>query len=155
MNFNHKVLLASAALAVLASLPALSFAHGDVAHGMEGKAQPMKVDRIIQITALNMSYDTPALEVRTGETIKFIVTNKSSLVHEFVLAGVKEQAEHEKMMQGMRDMIMADEANAIRIEPGKTKELVWKFEKAGVIEYACHQPGHYQGGMVGKITVKP
>ncbi len=112
-------------------------------------------DRIVTITALDIRYDLPALEVKTGETVRFVVTNKGNSVHEFVLGDAQEQAEHEKMMQSMGGMIMADEANAIRLKPGETKELVWTFAKAGTIEYACHQPGHYAAGMVGKIVVRP
>lgn len=127
--------------------------HADTENNSVSK--PGMADRIVTITALDIRYDLPALEVKTGDTVRFVVTNKGNSVHEFVLGDAEEQAEHEKMMQSMRGMIMADEANAIRLKPGETKELVWMFAKAGALEYACHQPGHYAEGMVGKIVVRP
>lgn len=139
--------------------PTRHISHADIPH-MTGTDKntgnkPGVADRIVTITALDIRYDLPALKINTGETVRFVVTNKGSSVHEFVLGDAAEQAEHEMMMQGMRGMTMADEANAIRLKPGETKELVWTFAKAGTIEYACHQPGHYAAGMVGKIVVRP
>ena len=31
--------------------------------------------------------------------------------------------------------------------------MTWRFGAAGAIEYACHEPGHYDAGMRGQITV--
>ena len=133
--------------------------HADMHHQTDtdkkSVSKPRATDRIITINALDMKYDVPALEIKTGETVRFVVTNKGNSAHEFVLGDAAEQAEHEKMMQGMPGMVMADEANAIRLKPGETKQLVWTFAKAGTLEYACHQPGHYAAGMVGKIVVRP
>jgi len=47
-----------------------------------------------------------------------------------------------------------DNPNSVLIEPGKTKELIWKFHKARRVKFACNVPGHYQSGMVGAIEFK-
>jgi uncharacterized cupredoxin-like copper-binding protein len=39
------------------------------------------------------------------------------------------------------------------VPPGKTGELVWTFNKPGNFDFACLIAGHYQAGMIGKITV--
>ena len=46
-----------------------------------------------------------------------------------------------------------DDPNSVLVEPGKTAELTWTFSKATSLEFACNIPGHYQAGMVGKLTV--
>jgi uncharacterized cupredoxin-like copper-binding protein len=46
-----------------------------------------------------------------------------------------------------------DDPNSMLVEPGKTAELTWTFSKASNLEFACNIPGHYQAGMVGKLTV--
>jgi uncharacterized cupredoxin-like copper-binding protein len=46
-----------------------------------------------------------------------------------------------------------DDPNSVLVEPGKTAELTWTFSKATNLEFACNVPGHYQAGMVGKLTV--
>jgi uncharacterized cupredoxin-like copper-binding protein len=42
---------------------------------------------------------------------------------------------------------------ALEIGPGETKEITWQFSTTGGVLYGCHEPGHYEGGMVGKIEV--
>lgn len=46
-----------------------------------------------------------------------------------------------------------DDPNSVLVEPGKTAELTWTFAKATDLEFACNVPGHYQAGMVGKLTI--
>jgi uncharacterized cupredoxin-like copper-binding protein len=47
-----------------------------------------------------------------------------------------------------------DDPNAQSIEPGKQKDILWKFSKPGTFEFACLIPGHYEAGMHGKVVVK-
>lgn len=46
-----------------------------------------------------------------------------------------------------------DDPNSVLVEPRKTAELTWAFGKATNLEFVCNIPGHYQAGMVGKLTV--
>jgi uncharacterized cupredoxin-like copper-binding protein len=40
------------------------------------------------------------------------------------------------------------------VPPGKVESIIWRFNRAGEFYFACLQPGHFEAGMVGKITVK-
>ena len=40
------------------------------------------------------------------------------------------------------------------LDPGKTGELIWQFAKAGTFDFACLQPGHFEAGMMGTVSVK-
>ena len=93
------------------------------------------------------------LEIRKGEQIKFVLRNNGELDHEFVLANTAENLEHAEAMKKNPDMAHAD-ANAKRLAPKQTSEIVWKFTKAGEFEYSCLIPGHREAGMVGTIVVK-
>ena len=150
MNFDGKTKLASMALLLLftLSVPALVQA---ATFGHPGKA--VDVDRTIQITALDIRFDKIRLHVLAGETVRFIVTNKGQLTHEFIIGDAREQAEHEQEMQKMAGMDKPDEPNGITLKPGQTKTLIWTFGLEGDVEFACHVPGHYAAGMVGKIFV--
>lgn len=44
-------------------------------------------------------------------------------------------------------------ADALTLEAGESDGLTMTFEASGTLLYGCHQPGHYEGGMVGTITV--
>jgi len=46
-----------------------------------------------------------------------------------------------------------EDPNAIRLAPGKSGEIVWKFTNDGVFKIACLVPGHYDTGMHGDVTV--
>jgi uncharacterized cupredoxin-like copper-binding protein len=42
----------------------------------------------------------------------------------------------------------------MRLAPGKSGEIVWRFTKPGTFEYGCLIPGHREAGMTGTIVVK-
>jgi uncharacterized cupredoxin-like copper-binding protein len=111
--------------------------------------------QVIHIRALDtLRFEPARIVVRRGETVKFVVTNAGKLAHEFVIGDAAVQAAHEKEMQTMAGMTMPDDVNGITVLPGQTKDLVWTFTRDGTVEYACHDPGHFAAGMVGKIHIK-
>lgn len=114
---------------------------------------PSEVDRTIEITMLDtLRFDPETVQVATGETIRFEVTNPGQTPHEFVLGDEAFQMEHGADMGDMA-MLPPDEANSIGLEPGTSKDLVWTFAEPGTVLYGCHMPGHYDGGMVSTVTV--
>ena len=88
----------------------------------------------------------------TGEHDAF-VKNGGKIKHEMVLGTTKELKAHAEMMRKMPGM-EHDDANEVTVEPGKTGEFVWQFTKAGTFDFACFEPGHFEAGMVGKVTVR-
>lgn len=118
---------------------------------------PVHVDRTVHIEALDSMRFRPArITVRPGETVRFVVTNVGKLHHEFVIGDVAEQEAHEKEMQAMKpgEAMSDHDPNGIDLPPGSTRTIVWKFAKAGKVEFACHMPGHFRSGMVGVIHVR-
>lgn len=43
----------------------------------------------------------------------------------------------------------------VHVPPGWTGEILWTFNRAGEFGFACLIAGHYQAGMVGKVSVRP
>ena len=72
--------------------------------------------------------------------------------HEMVLGTDKALKEHYEVMKKNPEMEHAD-ANMVTVAPGKTGEIIWQFTKAGKVEFACLQPGHYDAGMKGLVKV--
>ncbi|MEO5918772.1 MAG: plastocyanin/azurin family copper-binding protein [Candidatus Limnocylindrales bacterium] len=118
-------------------------------------ADPTSADRTIEIVAQdNFTFDPDQTSITVGETVTFRVRNAGAIAHELTLGPIALQQEHETEMQAMPSgMMMADEPNAIAVQPGETRELTWTFTQAGTFQYACHEPGHYGAGMFGTITV--
>jgi uncharacterized cupredoxin-like copper-binding protein len=91
------------------------------------------------------------IEAPAGVPVTFVVHNSGTVEHEFVIGDEEIQAEHEAEMAegGMAH----DEPNAIGVDPGQTRELVYTFEAAGETLAGCHVPGHYPAGMKATIRV--
>jgi len=96
---------------------------------------------------------TPAVfKVRKGQTVKFAINNAGELDHEFVLDQEDKIMEHKTVMEKFPEM-EHDDPNAIRLAPGKSGEIIWKFTNDGTFKIACLVPGHYDAGMHGDVTV--
>jgi len=129
--------------------------HDEMAIGSPGDAS--KASRTIDVTMKEtddgaMVFEPAVIEVKRGETVRFAITNKGVLEHEFVMDASPEIAEHKDLMRRFPEM-MHDDANAVRLEPGAAGEIIWSFTKAGSFEFACLIPGHYEMGMHGPLTV--
>jgi len=126
---------------------------GDATGTAGGPGKASDVTRTVRIDAGDATFNVKQIQVKAGETIKFVITSKSSIPHEFVIASHDEHLEHRKMMQEMAGMTMDDEPNAVTIDPGQFKELIWKFGKDKDVEFACDIPGHAEQGMAGKFRI--
>ena len=127
--------------------------HGadDMAIGKPGVAA--KVDRTVNVEMNDAMRFTPAnFTARRNETIRFVVRNAGNVKHEFALGTEKELKQHYEVMKKNPEMEHAD-PNMVTVAPGKTGEVVWQFTKAGKVSIGCLQPGHYDAGMKGLITV--
>lgn len=112
-----------------------------------------KVSRTVTIDMQdNMRFVPASLRVKQGETIRLLVRNSGALPHELVLGTIKDLQEHAKAMQKFPDM-EHEEPNMISVAPGKQGELIWHFNRAMTLDFACLRPGHFEAGMKGKIQV--
>ena len=115
-----------------------------------------EVTRTVKVQAADtMRFDPPKLQIKQGETIKFVVTNSGRIRHEFALGDRATQRSHATRMKKAPHMRHEDDAATVSLNPGETKTLIWKFDKrpAAPIEIACHEPGHYEAGMKIAVTL--
>ncbi len=159
MNTAKKLIVSS-----LFAASTLAWAHGDAPHarpgpvkheqkpwGIAGDAKAVKRTIEIRMTD-NMRFTPDSIEVRQGETIRFVHTNNGAVMHEFVLGTKAELDEHAALMKKFPGM-EHDEPYMAHVAPGKKGEIVWTFNRHGEFDFACLLPGHYEAGMVGKIRV--
>jgi uncharacterized cupredoxin-like copper-binding protein len=125
--------------------------HGDDAIGKPGTAA--KVTRTITVEMSDAMRYTPSdIQVRQGETVRFVVRNLGQIKHELSLGTEKELLEHLEVMKKFPDM-EHDEPSKLSLAPGKQGEIIWQFTKAGTVNFACLMPGHYEAGMKGTVKV--
>ena len=160
-----KTLLLAAAWVTTSATSGFALAHTGKAHdqkagpvkkeqkdwGIAGDAKAARRSVEFKMTD-NMRFTPDKLEVKQGETIKFVLRNNGAVLHEFVLGTKKELDEHAALMVKFPTMEHSEPYMA-HVAPGKTGEIVWTFNRAGDFDFACLIAGHYSAGMVGKIKV--
>ena len=157
-------LAATAGALTMPWLAAPALAHTDKPHAKAGPVRKEQKDwgiageaknakRSIEVgMADTMRFTPDRIEVRQGETVKFVARNTGKVMHEFVIGTKAENGKHAEMMVKFPTM-EHDEPYMAHVPPGKTGEIVWTFNRAGEFEFACLIAGHYQAGMVGTIVV--
>ena len=152
--------------------PNLVFAGSMKLIGEKGKLA--EVDKTIEIKMYDNYFLPKSINIKRGETIKFVVYNYGDLVHEFNIATKKMHLEHQKEMMKMiehgillgnridkvkmkkvskKDHSMSHKhSNSILLEPNKSGEIIWKFSTDVDLEAACNVPGHYEAGMILRIN---
>lgn len=129
--------------------------------------------RTVRIEMTENQFTPKNIQIKAGETVRFVVVNKGQLLHEFSFAPPDVAAAHRPEMAMMLEhgMITPDriisltmtmpnghkmdhtQPNSVLVEPGKSGEIVWKFTSSGTLELSCNLPGHYESGMVGELKV--
>lgn len=151
-----------------------SHGHGDRNQVNIGSAgDPARASRTITIDMYDNYFEPKTLDIKEGETVRFVVVNKGEFLHEFNIATAAMHLAHQEEMMAMMDAgvlemdrirhdkmdhgdglgMKHDHANSALLEPGQTGEIVWTFETHAKLEFACNVPGHYQSGMAGPIRL--
>ena len=163
MNPIKSCAIAAAAAALLTAIATPGWAHGDAnksTHhtiseqkdwGIAGDAKAVR--RTIRLKMDDqMRFSPDKLVFKQGETVRLVVQNKGKLLHELVIGTREELDAHAALMLKFPTMAH-DEPYMVHVNPGKTGELVWTFNRAGEFEFACLIVGHYSAGMKGTISV--
>ena len=138
------------------------------------KGKMAEVDKTIEIKMYDNYFLHKTINIKRGETVKFVVHNYGDLVHEFNIATKKMHLEHQKEMMKMIEhgILLGDRidkvkmkkvakkdhsmshthSNSVLLEPNKSGEIIWKFNTDVALEAACNVPGHYEAGMISKIN---
>jgi uncharacterized cupredoxin-like copper-binding protein len=139
--------------------------------------------RDIAITMTDqLRFDPEEIVVMAGETVRFVLDNPTGAAHDFTLGDLEAQELHNaQMAAGMthdddadhddemadddadHDDEMADDGHGeagegglpapVTIAPGESVTVLATFEEPGEVLIGCHQPGHWEAGMRGTITV--
>lgn len=148
---------------LLVAAPALAHSQAHEGHHAQATIKEQKpwgiagdageVGRTIEIRMTDQMRFTPdRLQVRQGETIRFVHHNDGKMLHEFVIGTRQTLDEHAAMMLRFPGM-EHDEPYMAHVSPGQVGEMIWTFNRVGEFDFACLIAGHYQAGMVGTIHV--
>ena len=160
-----KIWLAAAVIAASASAGS-ALGHGEKPHAGKGAdyskaeqtpfgraADPKKAKRTVRVEMTDQMRFHPAqITVRRGEVVRFVPVNKGQVMHEMVLGTMDELKKHAELMKKHPGM-EHDEPHMAHVAPGKQGEIGWQFTRAGEFFYGCLIAGHFEAGMIGKVTV--
>ena len=107
--------------------------------------------RVVEVEMRDIAFAPTAVDVRAGETVRFVFKNTGQVVHDAFIGDQAAQDEHERETRGGGDHGAG--SNAVSVKPGKTAQLTYTFERPGQILIGCHQPGHYTGGMKAAVNI--
>ena len=120
------------------------------------KQETQMATRTVTVTLSDDMRFTPAnWQATSGETVRIQVVNTGKVRHEFIIGTEAELKAHADDMKKSKAAHHHHGSNAVSVAPGGSGELVWTFADAGVLHIACFEPGHYDAGMRGTISVLP
>jgi uncharacterized cupredoxin-like copper-binding protein len=108
----------------------------------------------VHVTANEYAFQSSMTTFKVGVPYHFIVTNKGTVEHEFMIVKPIEAGTMD--MEEMDSMALADIEDD-DLQPGQTASVDYTFTKAypaGTLEFSCHIKGHYEAGMKLPITVQ-
>jgi uncharacterized cupredoxin-like copper-binding protein len=121
------------------------------------KAGTSASPRTVDLTMTDqMSFDPTRIQVRRGETVRFVVRNVSNEAHEAYIGTDEEQRLHETVHTGLGSGDQTTTTHmgyGVHVAPLGTGELVATFDQAYAYVIGCHYPGHYAAGMRAVIEV--
>ena len=133
-------------------------AHGTASHDHAGDASSVAANptRTVQLTlGDDMRFSPANWQVTAGETVRIEVMNRGKLRHELVLGTEEELQAHAQEMKQASASHHHHGPNVLSLAAGETGVLTWTFTDVGVVYMACFEPGHYEAGMRGAISVLP
>ena len=159
-------------IALLTLTPAICSASSMKMIGVKGNIKD--VTKVVTVKMFDNYYEPSVIKVKEGETVRFIIKNVGELVHEYNIATKEMHLKHQPEMMILieNEILLSDKvdkekmkqmakknpsmlhhhSNSVLLSPGEKSELVWKFSNKAKIEAACNVPGHYEVGMIAKIS---
>ncbi len=133
-------------------------AQGVAANGAQVQAAPevLTDGQAVEVAMTEFAFTPATLTVKAGSTVTFSFTNRGGIVHEAVIGDEQAQEEHEAAMTEGMEMQReegAAEAAELELQPGESGTLTYTFSEPGTYLIGCHEPGHYEAGMVATIEV--
>ncbi|MCF6320544.1 MAG: multicopper oxidase domain-containing protein [Rhizobiaceae bacterium] len=111
-------------------------------------------DREIKMSMSEWNYSNLNIEVKPGERVKFTLTNKGKIPHEFMFMTMPAMAAINYRATRADWSLLEHEAlyEKSLVLPGGTFSFVADVKEAGVWMFMCMLPYHMQMGMMGQLA---
>ena len=130
----------------LAATAILAFAACVLAACTQAAAAPSA--RTVSITIHHSAFEPTELNVRPGETIRFVIRNTDPIDHEFLVGDLSVQDAHERGTEAYHP----PRPGEVTVPAGQTVRTTFTFGVDDLL-FGCHIPGHWAYGMRGVVLV--
>jgi uncharacterized cupredoxin-like copper-binding protein len=104
--------------------------------------------RTVAIDIRDSRFASSRVHVHPGETVRFVISNRDPIDHEFILGDRALQRVHETGHHAHHAR-----AGEISVPAGETVATTYTFRIRGGLLFGCHLPGHWAYGMHGTVLV--
>ncbi len=102
------------------------------------------VDQTITVVMDDFEFKPETVTVRAGTTVRFRFRNEGATIHD---AAIGDEAFQKAVADGKA------KRDGPEVGPNNSKDYVKTFSAPAQLIIGCHQPGHYQQGMLARLTV--
>ena len=143
------VLLRSAAAAAVAGV-VIAGGYAVAAPDDPPPTDPLGPEAVTVVVDVEHSRFIPSdLVVDVGTEVRFVVRNGDPINHELIVGPPDVHARHRNGTEAHH----AAKPGELSVGPDEQGVTTYVFDEPGVVEMACHLPGHYDFGMRGEIEV--
>jgi uncharacterized cupredoxin-like copper-binding protein len=103
----------------------------------------------VELGIEHSAFDRATVRVRPGTEVRFVVANGDPILHELIVGPPEVHRRH----QAGTEAEHPPRPGEVTVQPSSTAETTYAFDEPGVLEFACHLPGHLAYGMVGTVEV--
>lgn len=103
----------------------------------------------VELGIHHSTFDTTTLRVREGTTVRFVLDNGDPIRHELIVGPPAVHRRHETGAEASHP----PRPGEVSVEPLAAASTTYEFDEPGLVEFACHLPGHVAYGMVGTVEV--
>jgi uncharacterized cupredoxin-like copper-binding protein len=94
-------------------------------------------------------FEPSQLTVVMGTEVRFVVRNGDPIGHELIVGPPEVHERHRTGTHAEHGPVPGE----LSVDPDGQGVTSYVFDAPGVVEMACHLPGHYEHGMHGQIEV--
>lgn len=111
---------------------------------------------VVRIVASNFAFEPDHIEVRAGQTVRFVLENPTDLPHELVIGSLPEQEAHNRAHREAAtdpSPSLAEGPASVYVPARGIGQLEYRFDQPGELVIGCHIVGHWESGMRGVVIV--
>lgn len=134
---------------LLAAALVTAWGGGAAGTGLNGRGPGSAGVRTVVLDIRHSRFSEAAIDVKAGETVRFVVRNQDLIPHELIIGDQPVHDRHEKGTEAWHPPVPGE----VSVAHNSVAETTYTFGTTGRLLFGCHLPGHWAYGMQGVVRV--